>query len=352
MKKIQRDTTKDLFLAVLKSVKENGHYAEAEKIMDYYLPNYSEYDSREDIELSAYEFDFEAMVKFGSNEGIYISCYIHGKYTEKELMLYNHDKGTMEPETKRHIGTFKTLRDDVESMKIMGELCGALVFYAHKYVNENLDRYTPAYEVERRKRYKNCNSALNRYTDKLTASTEPDIIPKKCEECPGDLCAGKQGGCIKGLKRFIRREISKHSSHGNYRNKEHDPYCDFLDSKYDITEDNFENYADILAANFLDLTVYQTAGYVYTWLNTRKQNFICYFTNADKSRITDETVTMSYESLNDYEKKKAFNMVKAQLLKEFLDNNGDIEILTEEKILYYVKDCVYYYETGSLQFVY
>ena len=129
MQKIKRDTTKELFLAVLKLVKENGYYDKAEAIMDYVLPNEPEdYSSEKYIELSNYEFDFEASLQFGSSEGIYISCCICGKYTETELKRYNHEKGTVETETARKIGTFKTLKTDVNSMRIMGELCGALTF--------------------------------------------------------------------------------------------------------------------------------------------------------------------------------------------------------------------------------
>ena len=148
MKKIERDTTKDLFMAVLDLVKKNGHYDKAAAIMDYVSPEYSEYNIREDIELTNYCFDFNASAQFGSNEGIYINCYLSGEYSETELKRYNYSKKTLEKETTRFIGMFKTLNTDIESMKIMGELCGALVFYADQYINNNIDRYTPVKELE------------------------------------------------------------------------------------------------------------------------------------------------------------------------------------------------------------
>ena len=52
MQKINRDTTKDLFLAALELVKENGHYEKAAAIMDYVLPSNSESNVCDDIELS------------------------------------------------------------------------------------------------------------------------------------------------------------------------------------------------------------------------------------------------------------------------------------------------------------
>lgn len=149
MKNVKRDTTKDLFLAALRLVKENGHYGKAEAIMDYVLPNNSEDNIREDIELSNYRFDFNAIAQFGGSEGIYIDCFLSGEYSETEIKYYNAGKGTVETETRRHIGTFKTLRDDIDSFKIMGELCGALTFCAHRYVNQNIARYTPTRELER-----------------------------------------------------------------------------------------------------------------------------------------------------------------------------------------------------------
>lgn len=130
MEKVKRDTTRDLFNIVLQLVKDNGCYEKAGAIMDYCSP-YSTV-----LELSNYRFNFDASVLFGSSEGIYINCYLFGEFTE--------DKQT---ETRQLIGVFKTLRDDLDSMKIMGELCGALVYYAREYVNINIDRYTPFSEL-------------------------------------------------------------------------------------------------------------------------------------------------------------------------------------------------------------
>ena len=153
MENIRRDTTKDLFLAALKLVQENGHYDKAAAIMDYHLPNGSESSIREDIELSNYRFDFHATAQFGGSEGIYIDCFLRGEYTETESKFINYARGgALETETVRSIGTFKTLKDDLESFKIMGELCGALTFYVHQYVNKNIDRYTPTRELEEQER--------------------------------------------------------------------------------------------------------------------------------------------------------------------------------------------------------
>lgn len=155
MIKVRRDTTRDLFNAVLQLVRDNGCYEKAAANMEYVLPNISECNSREDIELSNYMFNFYATPQFGGNEGIYIDCWISGEYSEKELKVYNSAKGTADKETRRSIGTFKTLNTDLEAMHIMGELCGSLVFYASQYINEHIERYSPIRNLNGRSGKKN-----------------------------------------------------------------------------------------------------------------------------------------------------------------------------------------------------
>lgn len=119
-----RDTPGILFQNVLRLVKEHGHYAEAEPIIDYALADHH------DRKLTHYEFDFRAVVSPGGSEGIYIDCYLEGKFDQSS------SPGC-------HAGTIKTLREDVDAYRIMGALTGYLTVYAHKYVNENLDRFEP-----------------------------------------------------------------------------------------------------------------------------------------------------------------------------------------------------------------
>ena len=131
MIKIVRDTNVDLMNHTLELVKESGNYDKAEPIMDYYLA-----EKWEVKELTNYEFDFLAAVNFGGSEGIYLDCWLKGNFDE------NH-----EDERKTiSCGTFKTLRNDLEAIKIMGELAGSLTYYADQYVNQELDRYTPLKE--------------------------------------------------------------------------------------------------------------------------------------------------------------------------------------------------------------
>ena len=270
MIKIKRDTTRDLFNAVLQLVKDKGCYDKAAAIMDYVLPNISEYNSREDIELSNYGFDFHAAPQFGGSEGIYISCWISGEYSEKELKYYDANKGTAEKETRRSVGTFKTLRTDLEAMQIMGELCGYLVFYASQYVNEQIDRYSPMKELEWQERHKKCNSARNHYISTIAKGM---VSAGECEPCADKACKGKQNGCEKGIARFISREVGKHSTLNRYSGDERNVYFDFLEGKQNFINDFFDAFVTILANAFPDLSQYQAIGYVFVWLCTRKKDF-------------------------------------------------------------------------------
>jgi len=133
---VKRDIPEILFQRVLDLVQENGYYDEAEAIMDYTLPS----DSKR--EFSNYCFDFCALVNKGGSEGVYIDCFLRGEFDQS-------GKQTCK------VATFKTLKENMNAYRIMGALCGALTFYAHQYVDENIDRYTPdaelAAEAEREK---------------------------------------------------------------------------------------------------------------------------------------------------------------------------------------------------------
>jgi hypothetical protein len=266
--KIIRDTTRDLFNAVLQLVKANGCFEKAEAILDYHLPNLSESNIREDIELSNYRFDFNATVQFGGSEGIYIDCYLSGEFTEGKRKMYNASTGTTETETRRHIGTFKTLRDDLESMMIMGELCGALVYYAHEYVNKNIDRYTPLTELIKEQRFRDCNAVRNHYISELAATMNSD---EKCEVCADKECRGKEDGCLKGVEKFIINEVGKYCSTNRYEGDSRNQYFAMLDGAYNTENDSFTEYVEVLMTSHR-LTIYQTIGLVFVWLYTREQD--------------------------------------------------------------------------------
>lgn len=129
-----RDTGGSLFSTVIRMAKASGDFSRAEAILDYHLPCEHEEGITEGVKLTAYEFDFVPILNYGS-EGIYIDCCLKGRFDESGR-------------SSLHVGTLKTLKRDLESEKIMGELCGVLHYYENRYVNQNLRRYTPDKELE------------------------------------------------------------------------------------------------------------------------------------------------------------------------------------------------------------
>lgn len=135
---VYRDTGGALFSAVVRMAEENGDFDKAKAIMDYCLPCAEECGIREGVLLTSYEFDFISKVNFGGSEGIYLDCSLMGKFDDSgRHSLY--------------VGSLKTLYTDLDACKIMGELSGALMYYASCYVNKNIHRYTPDSELLREK---------------------------------------------------------------------------------------------------------------------------------------------------------------------------------------------------------
>ena len=135
--KPRRDRKSTLLQRILEAARADGAIAEAEAILDYILPNDNEPECPDrDSYLTDYRFDLIPSLNFGSCEGIYLSLCLEGSFDGS-------DKKTAA------IGTFKTLRTDLEACRLMGALGGALMYYGSKYVNEEIHRYTPKAELER-----------------------------------------------------------------------------------------------------------------------------------------------------------------------------------------------------------
>jgi hypothetical protein len=127
----QRMTGGQLFDAFMAQARENGDLAQFDTIGDYELA-----DDMEKGKLCSYEFDLLPIVNFGGSEGIYIDCSIRGKFDESGR-------------NSLHIGTIKTLDTSLDACKVMGELCGTLMYHDSKFVNENLCRFDSAESIER-----------------------------------------------------------------------------------------------------------------------------------------------------------------------------------------------------------
>jgi len=133
---IKRYTNTELMNIAVEKAKKVGEYEKAEKILDYFLPEESK-----TVKLTDYEFDFHAIADFGGSEGIYLDCWLKGEFDNSE-------------NNSCKMGTFKTLNDDLESMKTMAELGGILNFYLSRFVNQNINCFTPDEELKQQAMYK------------------------------------------------------------------------------------------------------------------------------------------------------------------------------------------------------
>lgn len=135
--KPRRDRKSTLLQRILETARADGAIAEAEAILDYILPNDNEPESPDkDSYLTDYRFDLVPRLNFGSCEGIYLDLYLEGSFDASDK------RGVS-------IGTFKTLRTDLEACQLMGALGGALMYYGCKYINREIHRYTPTSQLER-----------------------------------------------------------------------------------------------------------------------------------------------------------------------------------------------------------
>ena len=120
----QFEPTGDLFTDIYQLAERSGELDKLKFIEDYHLGN----DDWKRFKITNDNFQIDFIVQFGGSEGIYIDAYISGRFDASG-------------EHKRvSIGTIKTLEDDLGAMKIMGEACGILTFYAAEYLNQNYAR--------------------------------------------------------------------------------------------------------------------------------------------------------------------------------------------------------------------
>ena len=120
----RRDRKSTLLRAVLERARACGDLREIEPILDYYLPNAQEPLSSDlDSYLTNYQFSAIANISYGC-EGIFVDLAIEGNFD---------DSGT----NRCTIGTFKTLRQDNDAGRLMGQLCGILIL-------QKLDLFLPA----------------------------------------------------------------------------------------------------------------------------------------------------------------------------------------------------------------
>lgn len=111
-------TTTDLFNAVCDVLKEKDLMP---TLLDYALA-----DSNPSP-ITNYEFELKNNLDYGGSEGIYLDLWIVD-YKDGRTRL-------------RELGTFKTLNDNADAMRIMGKLLADFIVEEHSYVTQHADDF-------------------------------------------------------------------------------------------------------------------------------------------------------------------------------------------------------------------
>lgn len=125
--KNDRINTKDMFDICLAWLKDNDPVARdiMETKLDYCLSGSR--DSSDIIPLTTYPSHIKALVNPGGSEGIYVDWIWHTSGTD--MSLYR----------EKQSGTFKTLGEDLEAYRYMGQLSGSLLYVSDLFLWKNYD---------------------------------------------------------------------------------------------------------------------------------------------------------------------------------------------------------------------
>lgn len=120
VEKKQPMTTAEFFEKICEMLKANNQFPS--EILDYSLA------TRKKVKMETYEFSIHNNLDYGGSEGIYLDVWIE--------CFEDNDKRFYE------LGTFKTLQDTPEAMRIMAQLLADFIVAETKYVNDNIDDFT------------------------------------------------------------------------------------------------------------------------------------------------------------------------------------------------------------------
>lgn len=125
-----RDKKSTLFRRIMDIVQADNGIAEINDLLHYAIPA----GGKDDTYLTDYRFDVVPHLKFGFNEGVVLLLMLEGSFDS------SHNE-------KAVLGTLKTLRTDLEACCLMGALGGMLVYHARRYINKEIHRYTPEWQL-------------------------------------------------------------------------------------------------------------------------------------------------------------------------------------------------------------
>lgn len=129
--KVTRETRESLMRSIHQMAVESGQFAEAEEILDYFLPETHKTQDK----ITTDEFSFVTRLAFGYNEGIYLDCYAEGRIEA------GGKKG------RWLLGTYKTLGTALSDIQIFGKFGGTLTYFATQYLREHRERFLSDQEL-------------------------------------------------------------------------------------------------------------------------------------------------------------------------------------------------------------
>ena len=125
---IQRDTSSELFHAVLETALNSAAGKEAKTFLTWISSKSGRYPHC--TFLTDYRFVFWPELNFGGQEGLYIDCVLYGTFDQSGR-------------DKLSIGSIRCGRTDLDACQAMGALTGALLYASRVYLKENHYRYLP-----------------------------------------------------------------------------------------------------------------------------------------------------------------------------------------------------------------
>lgn len=102
----------ELMQTLHSQVVESGSYEGMEDLIDYFWAKGAGAEVTDMM-------DFEAVVNYGGNEGIYLDC----------RLVFRSIEGA---KTAIHCGSYKTLSTHLEAAQMMGKLAGSLTYFFRK----------------------------------------------------------------------------------------------------------------------------------------------------------------------------------------------------------------------------
>jgi len=114
-------TGAEVFNDTIAMARQAGDFSRAEHIVESCRPCEHGRSAGGSVPITAFQFDFVPQICFGSNEGMFLDCYLWGRFDDSGRYSIC-------------IGSMRILNRNRDTCKILGELSGALMYHAHLYI--------------------------------------------------------------------------------------------------------------------------------------------------------------------------------------------------------------------------